>query len=271
MTPTAVTPTASQEFTGDSPRFGVRALLMNGVVYPLLVVWTLLGMLCFPLLYLVWKLVTRWPAGRIMRHFIWIYGRGWLLIMAPFVRFRRRGFADLDLSRPVIFVVNHQSFFDTYCMGLLPVFDVTFAVRSWPFRMVWYRWFMHLAGYLDVESSSWGEVERNGSRVLERGGHLLFFPEGHRSRDGHLQRFYNGAFQLAVATGRPLVPLCLSGTGTLLPPGRLSLRPARVCLTALPAIDSRCFSGANAHRELRTLARDRMIAVLTGQAGGDSA
>ena len=271
MTLTAVTPIASQEFTGDSSRFWVLALLMNAVVYPLLIVWTLLGMACFPFLFLLWKLVTRWPAGRIMRHFIWIYGRGWLLIMGPFVRFRRHGFVDLDLSQPVIFVVNHQSFFDTYCMGLLPVFDVTFAVRAWPFRMIWYRWFMYLAGYLDVESFSWMEVEGSGSRVLERGGHLLFFPEGHRSRDGRLQRFYNGAFQLAVATGRPLVPLCLTGTGTLLPPGRFSLRPSRVSLTALPAIDSRRFSGANAHRELRTLVREQMIATLAGQDPGGAA
>ena len=111
-----------------------------------------------------------------MRHFIWIYGRGWLLLMAPFVRFRRRGFDTLDLSSPVIFVVNHQSFFDTYCMGLLPVFDVTFAVRAWPFRMVWYRWFMRLAGYLDVESTRWEEIESAGRAVLDGGGHLLFFP-----------------------------------------------------------------------------------------------
>ena len=271
MALTAVTPSTSQQRAGNPPRCGALALLMNAVVYPLLVVWTLVGMVFFPFLFLVWILLTRWPAGRIMRHFIWIYGRGWLLIMAPFVRFRRHGFDHLDLSRPVIFVVNHQSFFDTYCMGLLPVFDVTFAVRAWPFRMIWYRWFMHLAGYLNVESSSWMEVEGAGSKVLEGGGHLLFFPEGHRSRDGRLQRFYNGAFQLAVATGRPLVPLCLQGTGTLLPPGRLSLRPARVSLTALPAIDSRRFSGANAHRALRTLVRDEMNAALAPPDPGGAA
>lgn len=235
---------------------------MNLVAYPLLVAWTGLGIACSPLLLLGWKLVTRWDLSRIMRHLIWIYGRGWLLIMAPFVRFRRRGFADLDLGRPVIFVVNHQSFFDTYCMGMLPVHDVTFAVRAWPFRMVWYRWFMHLAGYLDVETENWNEIETAARKVLDGGGHLLFFPEGHRTRDGRLQRFYNGAFRLAVATGRPLVPLCLDGTRQLLPPERLGLRPARVTLRALEAIDSRQFSGDAGHRELRQLVRQRLEAAL---------
>ena len=264
-----MTSPASESRDTGSSRLGPAALLMNAVVYPLLVVWTALGIACSPLLILAWKALTRWDSGRIMRHLIWLYGRSWLLIMAPFVRFRRQGFDGLDLDRPAIFVVNHQSFFDTYCMGLLPVHDVTFAVRAWPFRMVWYRWFMQLAGYLDVESTAWEEIETAGRTVLDRGGHLLFFPEGHRSRDGHLQRFYNGAFRLAVASGRPLVPLCLDGTGQLLPPGRLSLHPAQVTLRALEPIDSRLFDGDSGPRELRNLVRERLAAALEEiRAGG---
>jgi 1-acyl-sn-glycerol-3-phosphate acyltransferase len=262
MADTVVASSASQPGAGLRRRFGLWTLLMNAVVYPLLVLWTVLGMALFPVGLLAWKVAAGWPLGRIMRHFIWIYGRGWLLIMAPFVRFRRRGFAALDLSQPVIFVVNHQSFFDTYCMGLLPAFDVTFAVRAWPFRMIWYGWFMRLAGYLDVETSTWAQIEAAGRGVLEKGGHLLFFPEGHRSRDGRLQRFYNGAFQVAMASGRPIVPLCLQGTGLLLAPGRLALRPATVTLTALEPVDSSAFQGENAHRALRNAVRERMAAAL---------
>ncbi len=262
MADTAVASSASQPDAGFRRRFGLMALLMNAVVYPLLVLWTVLGMALVPVGLLLWKLATGWPVGRIVRHFIWIYGRGWLLIMAPFVRFRRRGFAALDLSRPVIFVINHQSFFDTYCMGLLPVSDVTFAVRAWPFRMIWYRWFMRLADYLDVETSAWTEIEAAGRAALDGGGHLLFFPEGHRSRDGRLQRFYNGAFQVALASGRPIVPLCLQGTGQLLPPGHIALRPATVTLTALEAVDSRAYQRENGHRMLRNTVRERMAAAL---------
>ena len=269
MPETTVASPGSQPASGPLPRVWLKALVMNVVAYPLLVLWTVLGSVLFPVLLLLWKLFCGWDLGRIIRHFTWIYGRGWLLLMAPFVRFRRRGFQDLDLSQPVIFVVNHQSFFDTYCMGLLPVFDVIFAVRAWPFRMIWYRWFMRLAGYLDVETASWEEIEWAGRKALDGGAHLLFFPEGHRSRDGRLQRFYNGAFRLALATGRPVVPLCLTGTGQLLPPGRFSLRPANVSLTALPAIDSRQFQGENAPRALRTAVREQIVAALSSGNGGE--
>ena len=55
-------------------------------------------------------------------------------------------------------------------------------------------------------------------------------PEAHRSRNGKLGRFYSGAFKVAVETGVPVVPLCITGTDEMLPPGRWWLRPARVCL-----------------------------------------
>jgi 1-acyl-sn-glycerol-3-phosphate acyltransferase len=239
-------------------RYRLPAAIMTATVYPLVVLWTLLGIALFPLLYPLWKLATRWSGGRIMRHFIWLYGRGWLMIVSPFVRFRREGLEHLRLARPSILVVNHLSFFDTYCMALLPFSDVTFAVRAWPFRMFWYGSFMRLAGYLDVESDSWDEVRAASAQVLAAGGHLLFFPEGHRSRDGRLQRFYRGAFRLAVETGAPLVPLCLTGTDKLLPPGRLSLEPARVTLRALPAADSADFAGPEGHRGMAAEVKRRM-------------
>ncbi len=242
---------------------GLTAIAMNLVVYPLLVAWTLLDILLFPLVFLLGKWPLRWETGRIVRGLIWVYGRGWLLIMAPFVTFRSAGFETLRDQPPCIFVVNHLSFFDTYCMGLLPIYDVVFAVRAWPFRMPWYGWVMRLADYLDVESSSFAETLVTTRRVVAGGGHILFFPEGHRSRDGRLQHFYGGAFRLAAEIGLPVVPLVLTGTGQLLPPGRFWLRPATVTLRALPAIDSTAFGGPEAFRKLRRTVREAMSGALT--------
>ena len=252
---------ASETVLGDKSimatweRYRLLAMLMNLTVYPLLALWTVVGILLFPLSYLSWKLVTRWPADRIMRHFIWLYGRGWMLIVAPFVRFRREGFGASGSRPPAILVVNHLSFFDTYCMAALPWFDIAFAVRSWPFRIFCYAAFMRLAGYLDVERLNWEESLEASRRVLDNGGSLLFFPEGHRSRDGGLQHFYSGAFRLAHELGCPVVPLCLTGTDGLLPPGRRWLQPTRVRLRALPPVEPAAFAG---HGELRRHVKNLM-------------
>ncbi|MFA5514747.1 MAG: lysophospholipid acyltransferase family protein [Desulfuromonadales bacterium] len=237
-------------------RPGPAALLMTLAVYPLLVLWTVVGIALSPLYLLLAKVGAGWPAGRIVRSLIWIYGRGWMLIVSPFVRFRRENLSAEQFHTPGIFVINHLSFFDTYCMALLPVFDITFAVRSWPFRIPGYAAFMRMAEYLDVERMNVDETLAAGRRIITQGGHLLFFPEGHRSRDGQMQRFYSGAFCLARQLGCPVYPLCITGTDRLLPPGRRWLRPTQVRLRALPPVDSTSFES---HGDLRRKVKADMM------------
>lgn len=226
-------------------------ILMNLAVYPLLIGFTIVSSLLSPLAFVVWKVATRWDADRIVRHFIWIYGRTWMTIIRPFISFRAEGFDNFTKISPLIIAVNHLSFFDTYFMGAIPLSDVAFTVRSWPFKMLWYSQFMKLAKYVDVEKLSWDEIHEACRNVFAKGGNVLFFPEGHRSRDGELQRFYSGAFGLSAATGVPILPLCISGTDELLPPGKFWLHPAKVKMRALPPVDPKDFSGSAAHLEMR--------------------
>ena len=244
--------------TQSADRLTPTALLMNLVVYPAIVLWTLFGILAFIPVYIVIKLARGWSTGRITRLIIWLYGRGWMVIMSPFVRFRSEGMENLPESGPCVLVVNHQSFFDTYCMAMLPIHDIVFAVRSWPFRMIWYRRFMVMAEYLNVEDHSWDQTREASKEIFSRNGFVLFFPEGHRSRDGQLQRFYNGAFWLAAGEEVPLVPLCINGTDRLLPPKRFWLQPAEVVLRALPAIDTTPYPEAGDVRRLRKLVKKQM-------------
>ena len=236
--------------------------LMNLTVFPLILLWTALGMILSPVGFVIWKITTRWDADRIMRQFVWIYGRGWLLIMAPFVRFKRVGAEARKFKPPCILVVNHYSFFDTYCMALLPFSDAAFAIRAWPFKMFWYAPFMHLAGYLNVEAMEWQKISETTAKIISKNGALLFFPEGHRSRNRQLQRFYSGAFKLAIETGAKIVPLCLSGTDELLLPGRWWLRPAQVTLKALDPVDPKDFTGDGAHRTMCKVVREMMARSL---------
>jgi len=167
------------------------------------------------------------------------------------VRFKREGFTKGSIQLPCIIVANHFSFFDTYCMGLLPFGDIVFAVRSWPFKMFWYAPFMRLASYLDVEKKGWEGTLEESRGIFQRGGAILFFPEGHRSKDGRLHRFYSGPFKLAVETGVPILPLCITGTDVLLPPDRWWLLPARIRFRALPLVDPKPFTGPDAHMHMR--------------------
>lgn len=230
--------------------------------YPMIVLMTLFGILLFPFLFAGCKTFTGWRNDRIMRALIWVYGRGWIVLMSPFVRFSREGFDKPTLSPPYVIVINHYSFFDTYCMALLPFHNVAFAVRSWPFKMFWYGPFMRLAGYLNVEDMELEQILSAAGGVLRSGGSILFFPEGHRSTDGKPQRFFSGPFQIACDAGIKVLPLCIVGTDVLFPPGRWTMRPAKIRLRALPPIDPSGFEGPDRHIRLRKYTKDLMVRAI---------
>lgn len=243
------------------------ALLMNAIVIPAVCLLTLLSILIFPPVFCLLKVATGASRDRVMRYLVYAYGKAVLTLMRPFVAFTSEGFANAGVGPPCILVLNHQSFFDVYCLALLPFSDVVMAIRAWPFKMAWYAPFMRLSGYLDVERTEWGAVRETAKSYLRRGAALMFFPEGHRSRDGKLRRFHSGPFQLAVETGASILPVCLSGTYQVLPPGRWWLKPAAVTFKALEPVDPRRFSGPAAHRELSRFVRSMMAKCLEDTRG----
>ena len=64
--------------------------------------------------------------------------------------------------------------------------------------------------------------------LVNDGWNLILFPEGGRSEDGWLQEMKPGAAFVAARTGRPLVPMWITGTEHLLPKGAKRLRRGRV-------------------------------------------
>jgi 1-acyl-sn-glycerol-3-phosphate acyltransferase len=236
-------------------------VVMNLTVFPLLVIMTIIGMIISPFGFLIFKIFSRLNIAQIMRFLVGIYGRGWLIIIRPWIRLQKTGLKKGDIPSPCIIVPNHLSFFDTFFMGALPYSNssnMCIAIRSWPFKMLWYRPFMELARYLDVENTELEDILESCKKELANGATLLFFPEAHRSRDGKLGRFYSGAFKVSVATGVPIVPLCIAGTDEMYPPGRWFLKPAEVQLTALPAVFPAGFPGPQGHMAMRKFVKALM-------------
>jgi 1-acyl-sn-glycerol-3-phosphate acyltransferase len=236
----------------------LTVLLMNMTVFPLLILMTVIGIVIAVPLFIIIKIITGLETLRVVRILVWIYGRAWLTIIRPFSGLEKEGLGKNDIKPPCIIVPNHLSFFDTFYMGALPFTNVCFAIRSWPFKMFWYRPFMQAARYLDVERMTWEETFEACKKELQQGGALLFFPEAHRSRDGSLGRFYSGAFKVSVATGAPIIPLCITGTDDLYPPSRWYFKPAKIRLAALPAVDPAGFSGPEGHMNMRRFVKDLM-------------
>jgi 1-acyl-sn-glycerol-3-phosphate acyltransferase len=94
----------------------------------------------------------------------------------------------------------------------------------------------------------------------------MMFPEGTRSRNGVLQPFKTGAFELALRSNRPLLPIVVEGTSDALPKRGFVLRgrhPIRV--TVLDPIPVERFRGLDA-KALTEQAREIFVDYLDGRA-----
>jgi 1-acyl-sn-glycerol-3-phosphate acyltransferase len=62
-----------------------------------------------------------------------------------------------------------------------------------------------------------------------------------------------------VETGVPVIPLCITGTDTVLPPSRRFVRPAKVCLDVLPPVYPSAYSGPDAHLKMSKDVKQQMV------------
>ncbi|MFW6303258.1 MAG: lysophospholipid acyltransferase family protein [Candidatus Sumerlaeota bacterium] len=193
-----------------------------------------------PVLILFFPVVCLLRRGRfdaVVRNLTYLFGRLTTHCSRPFLRIQKTGFARFAWDRPCILVCNHRSFVDIFMCSHLPEPTAVVVVRYWPSRIPVVGFFIRAGRYAIVEQTPARELVSRGHQALSDGDSMLFFPEGHRSRDGRLQPFQSGAFRVAAATGMPIVPVVLEGTENLLPVGRKMPCPARIKLTLLDPVD----------------------------------
>ena len=65
-------------------------------------------------------------------------------------------------------------------------------------------------------------------KYLKEGLSFCVYPEGTRSRDGHLLPFKRGTFVMAIRAGVPVVPVSLAGTQELMRKGDWRIYPGEV-------------------------------------------
>ena len=172
--------------------------------------------------------------------------RRWALRIVPFwsrlllagggVQVRLSGETAVLHRGPAVFVANHQSHLDIPVLSsLLPYRSLWFAKRE----LFWIPVFgqgMRAVGQIPVDrgnrEAARASIEAAAGEVV-RGFSVTIFPEGTRSADGTLRPFKLGFAHLAAASGAPVVPLVLRGTGLLWPKGAWGTRPGTVEVTVL--------------------------------------
>ena len=119
-----------------------------------------------------------------------------------------------------VYASNHESLVDILVLGAALPGDFKWAAKRSVMNIPFLGWHLRLAGHVPVDRNKGKDaavaVTEAFESVLRRDKPLLVFPEGTRTADGKLKSFKNGAFQAAVLTGKPVVPVAISGTFSLM-------------------------------------------------------
>ncbi len=206
------------------------------------------------------------PFNRGGRLFL-VLGRLWCRILCATagVTVRVEGLENVDVSRPAVFVSNHQSLFDPPALMLaLPVNFRVVAKRSL-FYIPVFGQALWAAGIIPINRAdrerAIASMDRAAARV--RGGlSVLVFAEGTRSRDGRLQPFKKGAFVMAIQAQVPVQPVIVTGSRPVLPKGAIFARPGTVTVRFLPPVSTAGFIFAQRDRLIAAVA-ERMRAALS--------
>ncbi|MCU0858147.1 MAG: 1-acyl-sn-glycerol-3-phosphate acyltransferase [Pontiellaceae bacterium] len=199
---------------------------------------------------------------RAMCHFrqlIKVYGKIIISFARPLVRVQYEESAPLP-DAPRLYVCNHRSASDPFLMAFPPG-EIVQWVNTWPFRLPILGPFARWAGYLSVRAMPSEEALARSARLLEQGVSIAAFPEGTRSASRVMGPFHGLIFRLALQTGAPIVPICISGNENIPHKGSIALNPGTIRIKTLPALtqsDYRSF----APFKLKTLVHEQISAEL---------
>lgn len=141
------------------------------------------------------------------------------------------GRKNLDASKPVIYVCNHQSFLDSLLLVSILPRDVLFLGKRELLDNFLIRGVIEKLGYLSVDRLDFTSSIEDMSQVktaLEQGRSVAIFPEGTFSYAKGLLPFRLGAFKLAVETNTEICPVAIQGTRHFLRAATMLFNPRRL-------------------------------------------
>lgn len=155
------------------------------------------------------------------------------------------GNTQINDRKPYIIVSNHMSNADIPLISNLP-WEMKWVAKKELFEVPVIGLMMRLAGDISVDREAKDRRAMTLKRCiyyLDRNCSVIFFPEGTRSRDGNLNRFTNGAFDLAIRKNIDVLPLVIDGTKDCLPKKSWKFKPdVHVRLKVLQPVSGNSYS-----------------------------
>lgn len=135
------------------------------------------------------------------------------LVALIFYRVRAGGTEHVPASGPVILTPNHFSQMDHFFAGAYLRRKIRFMAKSQLFGNPILDYVFRIGGVFPIRRGFRDEEAFiTAHSVLERGGCVLMYAEGGRSRTGELGQPRPGVGRLALESGVPVVPVAIHGS-----------------------------------------------------------
>jgi 1-acyl-sn-glycerol-3-phosphate acyltransferase len=136
-------------------------------------------------------------------------------VLNALIAFRARGYDSENVPNgPVILAPNHASFMDHFFTGAFIRRRIQFMGKSQLFGSTPLSWVYGHGGVFPVRRGHQDEEAFiSAFRILQRGGAIVMYCEGGRSRTGKLaDEAKPGIGRLALESGAPVVPVAILGS-----------------------------------------------------------
>jgi 1-acyl-sn-glycerol-3-phosphate acyltransferase len=229
--------------------------------------WTFLfvtSVLLFPVAVAVWAVTVLFDRRLACLHAFTCFWGSLYTWFNPLWPVRVDGREHIRADQHYVMVANHLSLLDILVLfRLFRHFKWVSKIEN--FRIPMIGWNMSMNRYIKLRRGSREsviEMMETCRQTLGQGNSIMMFPEGTRSPDGRMRDFKPGAFELALETGSPLLPIVIEGTARALPKRGFVLRgrhPIRV--RVLQEIPPESFAGADPI-DLASQVRSQIAATL---------
>lgn len=164
----------------------------------------------------------------------------WLILATTGVDVKVDGLERLVPGKTYVFVANHQSLYDIPVLFWSIPFQLRIIAKESLGNFPVLGPHLKRTGHMLVDRK---HPDRAGilswaSRLTSNGLSLIVFPEGTRSRDGHMGKFKGGSLLLAMQAGLPIVPISVAGSRLVMKKGELTTRPGHVSLVVHAPIET---------------------------------
>ncbi|MCA1762441.1 MAG: lysophospholipid acyltransferase family protein [Cryomorphaceae bacterium] len=149
-----------------------------------------------------------------------IWGPG--LLWCAGAKLRVSGLENIRGLSNAVLIANHQSLFDIPSITAALPIPVYFIAKKELKKIPIFGWGMASIGMVFVDRNNRDAAMKSmkkASKQIAKGKFILTFPEGTRSKDGEIQTFKKGSFHLAKNGPLRLIPIAISGSRDILPPG----------------------------------------------------